>query len=264
MSAPAFSVIVPVLNGEAHLEQCLNSIIDQAETPELIIIDGGSKDATLDIVHNYNKHISYLESGKDSGIANAFNRGIMHAHGDIISILNSDDYWEEDALEVIGKAAAHHPGKDIFIGNCRIHPENSKPYIKKPNLKAMKRYMSAYHPSTFVKRSAYEMIGPYNESYELAMDSDWIHRAIKMHASIHQVPHTLSNMRLGGISDELSIKALREYRQSVIDNDIAPRFYANFFFWLHRTSKTLDKFELARKLRKLVNKTFNKTVEYPK
>lgn len=257
-----FSVIVPVLNGVAHLEQCLDGVLQQASIPELIVIDGGSTDGTLNIITSYKQHISYWETGKDKGISDAFNRGILRAKGDIIAILNSDDFWEPDTILIISEAAGRHPEADIFIAQCRLLPTSALPYVKKPNMNAMKRYMSIYHPSTFVKRNAYATIGLYNESYQLAMDSEWMHRAMKMSLTFQEVHAIVANMRMGGISDKLAFDAIKEYRQSVVQNSIASPAYATLFYWLHKISKTLDNYPPAKTIKQLVNKMINSTVDY--
>ena len=259
-----FSVIVPVLNGKTHLEQCFGSILQQAPRPELIVVDGGSSDGSLDIIDRHSRYISYQESGKDTGIANAFNRGLLHANGDIIAILNSDDFWEPEAIQIILEEATQHPEADIFIAQCRLLPTDGAPYIKKPNLRAMKRYMSTYHPSTFIKRKAYKEIGVYNENYRLAMDSEWIHRAMNAKATFHEVHTVTTNMRMGGISDALASNALREYRQSIVQHHIANPSYAHLFYWLHRASKTLDHYRYLGAIKRQVNKLINPTADYRK
>jgi len=255
------SVIVPVLNGAPHLEQCFNSILQQSTIPELIVIDGGSTDRTLEIITNNNHHISYWETGKDTGIANAFNRGLQQANGDIIAILNSDDFWEEDTLEIILDAANSYPDAGVFIGQCRLLPSNGAPYVKLPNLAAMKRYMSAYHPATFIRKSTYDTVGAYNERYKYAMDSEWLHRAIGMNVCFQKMNVILANMRMGGLSDNMATEALKEYRISVVQNGIASPAYANLFYWLHRTAKLLDSNKSTRSIKQLINKIVNPTVD---
>ncbi len=257
-----FSVIVPVLNGEAHLEQCLDSILQQAVKPELIVIDGGSTDRTLDIISSHSRFISYWESGKDTGIANAFNRGLLHAKGEIISILNYDDFWEPCTLETLLHSTLDHPEASIYFAWCRIHPESETPFIKKPNLPAMKRYMSVSHPATFIRKTAYHAIGYYNEGYKFAMDAEWIHRAIKTNLVMQTIPVPLANMRMGGTSDINAPTALREYQRSIIDNQIASSAYATLFLWLHLSSKLADSFWLSRRIKQHLNKMINRTVEY--
>ncbi len=264
MIATTFSIIVPVLNGHTYLHQCIESILCQTEKFELIVIDGGSTDGTLDIIHEYRNEILYWESGKDTGIANAFNRGLVQANGEIISILNSDDYLEPNALTLVAEKATISPKSGVFTGYCRILPTNKSSYIKKPNISAMKRYMSIYHPSTFIRKTTYEYIGTYNEKYRLAMDSEWIHRAMRNNVDFFFIDEILSNMRLGGISDINSTDSLKEYRQSAIEHNISSFMHATLFYWLHISSKMMDKNLATRIFKEHINKLFNKTTAYEK
>lgn len=257
-----FSVIIPVLNGELHLKQCIESILCQEIEPEIIVIDGGSTDTTIDILEKYKKHIDYFETGIDKGIADAFNRGIKRAHGDYIAILNSDDYWETDTLKKVAHQADIDPIAGIIHGCCRFLPVVGDSYIKKPNPTALKRYMSIYHPTMFIKREVYDLVGEYLLCLEFAMDSEWLHRAYKKQIVLSEARGILSNMRMGGSSDLSSTKALYEYRDSVVSNGLASSAYANIFLYLHLLSKYIDKYPLTADIRKLSNRLFNSTVKY--
>lgn len=257
-----FSVVVPVLNGERYLRQCLESILSQEIKPEVIVIDGGSTDSTLTILKEYREHIDYFETGLDKGISDAFNRGISRAHGEFIAILNSDDYWEKDVLSRVAGQVASDSTIGIIHGSCRFIPVSGDTYIKKPNPPALKRYMSVYHPAMFVRKEVYELVGNYSLNYKYAMDSEWLHRACSKKIKMGEIEGVLSNMRMGGASDVSSTKALYEYRDSVIANGLAGSAYANLFLYLHMLSKKLDKNPLSKNIKKLFNKLMNDTVKY--
>ena len=98
------SIITVVKNGEKYLEKSIKSVLGQKyKNYELIIIDGGSTDKSLKIIHKYKKRISYWCSEKDKGIYDAMNKGIKKAKGDIIGILNSDDTYTKEALSIVNK-----------------------------------------------------------------------------------------------------------------------------------------------------------------
>lgn len=254
------SVVVAVLNSEKTIATCLDSIISQPLDTEIIVIDGGSTDETLAIIESYQHRISYLESGKDSGVADAFNRGINRATGEIVSILNSDDYWEENILPGVVDVFREQSHVDIVHGQCRFIVDDGEVYIKKPHMAAMKRYMSAYHCTMFVRASLYDRIGHYDSDYHLAMDSEWVHRAMEAGAIFYGIPLVLTNMRMGGLSDRLYVRALAEYRRSVTMHGIAGNVYAGFFFYLHVMAKVLSQVPLFRKLKTAYDAKFNKTV----
>lgn len=257
----SFSVIVPVLNGNAHLRQCLDSILAQDQPMELIVIDGGSTDGSLDTLKSYRDSIDYLETGKDSGIADAFNRGLAQATGDYIAILNSDDYWEPEALSRVSRAIGQHPQFKAIYGQCRMHHEDGRSFIKKPQLSDMKKYMSLCHCSLFVHREIYARIGVYDTTYSLAMDSEWVHRAIAKEIVFQKIPKVLCNMRFGGISDTRGINALREYRRSVIDNRLAHPLYAHAFFLLHCAMKLGYRIPPVARLKAHYDSKYNRTVD---
>ena len=96
------SIITVVLNAEKTIERTIKSIINQSYNKyEIIIIDGGSTDGTIDIIKKYKKKISYWISKKDQGIYHAMNKGIKKSSGNIIGILNSDDYYLKNALRTV-------------------------------------------------------------------------------------------------------------------------------------------------------------------
>ena len=129
------TIIIPVLNNDIGLINNINSILSQScPTLELIVIDGGSTDGTLDVIDSYKKHIAYFETGLDSGIADAFNRGIAHATGEIFGILNSDDVLDPNALKHLISALDQMPAADIYYGAIRYYD----PLHKTPSFRQLK------------------------------------------------------------------------------------------------------------------------------
>ena len=96
------SIITVVYNGEKHIEQSIKSVLAQTYSNiEYIIIDGVSTDGTLDIVRKYEPKITQVISEKDTGIYNAMNKGLAMANGDVIAILNADDYYYPETIETV-------------------------------------------------------------------------------------------------------------------------------------------------------------------
>ena len=101
---PLISIITVVKNGEKHLEETIQSVINQNyKNIEYIIIDGDSKDKTISIIKKYEKYISYWKSEKDNGIYEAFNKGMKIANGDLLGFINSDDVYTKNAIELLLK-----------------------------------------------------------------------------------------------------------------------------------------------------------------
>ena len=120
---PLVTIITIVKNGEKYIENAIKSVINQTyENIEYIIIDGRSTDRTLDIIATYNESIDYWISEKDSGISDAFNKGINLANGELIGIVNSDDWLETNAVETI---VNHLDEKhSIYCGNLKLYDRN--------------------------------------------------------------------------------------------------------------------------------------------
>ena len=105
MKYPKITIITPSFNQGNYLEQTIDSVLSQNYSNlEYIIIDGGSADNSVDIIKKYEKHLAYWVSEKDKGQTNAINKGLKIATGDIVNWLNSDDYYEPDALHKVADA----------------------------------------------------------------------------------------------------------------------------------------------------------------
>ncbi len=251
------SVIVPVLNNVKGIQRCLDSIFAQAvKNIEIIVIDGGSTDGTLDEIRKYSEKIGYWESGKDTGISNAFNRGIYQASGDLIAILNSDDYWEQNTVADVISAAFKNPEFDIYYGELRFHNiKSGQTYVLNATLDGIQRRMTLFHPSIFIRKQAYEKIGLYNESFKYAMDSEWVHRALEHKLTFYKIPSVLANMSLGGTSDINFRKSLAEYRRSLILHRLQTRVNAWLYFLFFSLAKTVMQVDCMRTLyRNFINK----------
>ncbi len=232
MSHYLLSVIIPVLNNAQQFAELIKQLSHyQQSDMEIIVIDGGSNDDTLNKILQYESEISYWETGLDTSISDAFNRGIQQAKGEIIAILNSDDYWNNDTLKHVFNALEANPNADIYYGDLRfIDQQHNRNYIKKARLSRMKYRMNIYHPAMFIKRSAYDKIGLYRLDYHYAMDSEWCHRALNENLHFHYIPHVLASMRLGGISDIYFKQSMSEYKQSVVAHQLTSSFMAEVYF----------------------------------
>src|ERR1700719_3728267 len=104
MTLPVISIITIVFNGEKYLDQTIRSVLDQNyPSVQYIIIDGGSTDNSLNIIKKYEKDLYLWVSEKDKGISDAFNKGIARATGDIIGIINADDWYEPETFKRVAQ-----------------------------------------------------------------------------------------------------------------------------------------------------------------
>lgn len=207
-----FSIITVCYNSSSTIERTIKSVLSQAFCDfEYIIIDGSSTDGTLEIIKSYeslfNGRLTWL-SEPDTGIFNAMNKGIKRAKGDIIGIVNSDDWLEEDTLNTIQKSYEQTmtmKDNSLYCGAIRYHYSN---YYQDmfPNLgmayQSRKRLLlkGIWHPATFVPRKVYEKIGLFDEQFKIMADSDFIFRCYKSGINFVAVSAILNNMSTGGAS----------------------------------------------------------------
>ena len=196
---PLVSIVTVVYNGEKFLEETIQSVISQTyENVEYIIIDGGSTDGTLDIIKRYEDKIDYWISEKDKGIYDAMNKGIDVASGEIIGLINADDWYEKDTINTVIKNYSGDKNFDIFHGNLNYINKSEKIY--KPNFshrKMLLQGMSLYHPTCFVKRSVYEE-EKFDTNYQLVADYKLIFSMMLKGKKFCYIDKVLANMRAGG------------------------------------------------------------------
>lgn len=204
MINPLVSVITVVYNGETHIEQSIKSVLSQTYSNiEYIIIDGLSTDGTLDIIKGYEEKITTLISEKDSGIYNAMNKGLTLAQGNIIALLNADDYYYPNTLEqVVGQFETLK--SDVVYGNItKLRALNNQEFFKEvmPDISLMEKTMPIFHPATFIKKEVYDEVGNFNETYRLSADYDLIYRIYKAGKRFDYLPKPLTVFRIGGASN---------------------------------------------------------------
>lgn len=197
---PLISIITVVYNGEKYLEQTIQSVLNQTyDNIEYIIIDGGSRDRTLDIIRQYEDVIDYWVSEKDNGISDAFNKGIRYAQGELIGIINADDWYEEGCIQNL---IDNFSKADILYGNLQYWKNYDKGALFLPNKPdLLKKEMVLNHPAIFVKKDVYKKFGLFREDFRYAMDYELLLRFWKNNVSFFYINTVLSNMRYEGISD---------------------------------------------------------------
>jgi glycosyltransferase involved in cell wall biosynthesis len=223
------SVITVVYNGQDTILDTIESVLSQThDNIEYIIIDGGSTDATLDIVRKYFDKISVVVSEPDNGIYDAMNKGVMLATGEVVAILNADDYYvNQHVLENISNCypfdiLATSTVVESNEGSAVFHPSHfdvGKLYLRMPFM----------HPSSFVSRKVYERIGLYSQKYSLAADCDFLMRCSKRGVELSILDMESVYMRSGGASDRGYLKGRKEY-YSAYCNNFGRRFWASVGF----------------------------------
>lgn len=205
------SIITATFNSAATIDHTLKSIVAQSHQDiELLIIDGGSTDSTLSIVEQYHSQLGErlrVVSEPDRGLYDAMNKGIARARGEVVGILNSDDFYSSPDILAQVTQTLSHPDLDAVYGD--IH------YVSPSNLSQPTRYYSSRifrpwtmrlgfmpaHPSFYCRRDIYQRYGTFDLQYKVAADFEQLLRLIFIHRiRTRYLPIDFVTMRTGGIS----------------------------------------------------------------
>ena len=209
-SHPLVTVIIAVYNAKATLRQCLDSVILQTYRElELIVVDGGSSDGTVDMLNEYSQQISYWISEPDRGIYNAWNKAIAQAKGEWICFLGADDFlWDEQVLSQVALQLVRVPPEiGVAYGKiCLLSNEGRVLYsIGEPWEEVRERFrqlMCIPHPATLQRRSLFTRRGCFDESFRIAGDYEWLLRELKDGDAYFIPDLVFAAMRQGGVSSD--------------------------------------------------------------
>jgi glycosyltransferase involved in cell wall biosynthesis len=214
MTKPKISIITVVFNSENLIEKTINSILSQTyRNIEYIIIDGNSKDNTLQIINKYSDNIACIISEPDKGLYDAMNKGLLKATGDYVCFLNSgDQLYSNNTIENVFGNLSEFP--DIVYGETMIVDISGNELglrrLKAPeNLswKSFKNGMLVCHQSIYIKRTIADY---YNLNYRISADYEWVLKSLKKTKSIHNSNEILTRFLDGGINKKNIRKGLTE------------------------------------------------------
>ena len=196
---PLISVVTVVFNGEKHLEQTIQSVINQSyDNVEYIIVDGGSTDGTLDIIRKYEDAIDYWVSESDSGIYDAMNKGVSLAVGEYLAFMNADDWFEYGAIELVANRSLEQNPDYIFGDLNRIFDDDTIE-LHKGDLSTYKKYTPIGHQALFVKSKILKEM-PFDLKYRIMADYDSMIKLIDNNFTSIYIDKSLASFRLGGVS----------------------------------------------------------------
>jgi glycosyltransferase len=205
------SIVTATYNSQQFIADCVRSIHEQTHKDiEHIIIDGASRDDTIRIIENMPNKVTKIVSEPDKGIYDAMNKGLKLVTGDIVGILNSDDFYNSN--DVITKVvdAFQETNADCVYGNLYYVLQDNPDIIKRKWVtglynpkRGFKMGWHPAHPSFFVKRELYERYGNFDEDFKISADFELMLRFIeKHHAKSAYVDFPMVRMRLGGESNK--------------------------------------------------------------
>jgi glycosyltransferase involved in cell wall biosynthesis len=199
------SLITVTYNAEEKLERCMQSVVAQDYANlQYIIVDGNSSDRTLEIINRYKDHIDIFISETDSGIYDAMNKGIALATGDVIGVLNADDYFADDNVMSAVAAVFSDPKIDALYGDLD--------YVRADGT-IMRKWRSKSgsfnfgwmppHPTFYCRKAIFDRLGGYDLRYGTAADYHLMIRFIHSHQiQLALLPKTMVKMGVGGVSNK--------------------------------------------------------------
>jgi glycosyltransferase involved in cell wall biosynthesis len=199
---PLVTIITVCFNSVSTIKQTFASVHNQSYPHiEYVVIDGGSTDGTLDIIHQHSDLIAYYLSEPDKGIYHAMNKGLSLATGDFILMLNSDDWYEPETVEQLVRA--HHVSGCDFVGALARYVSNDGRISLLPSMRydhATMLRMPLRHPTMLIPARVYNDIGYYNTAYSIIADFHYTLQLYLHRKTFYEVPLPLLNFRTTGVS----------------------------------------------------------------
>ena len=218
--APKISIITINFNDKIGLQRTFDSVFQQEfEDFEYIVIDGGSNDGSKELIEENADKISFWISESDKGIYNAMNKGIKAAKGEYLLFLNSGDhFYTEKSLSI---ASQYLGVEEIIYSDLNVINNNEKKILKYPKSLSLLHFIqsSLPHPSTFIKKTAFDQYGFYDENLKFVSDWKWFLLAIcSQKATYKHIEEIISTFYMDGISSNIeNLTKLEQESESVFD-----------------------------------------------
>jgi len=217
------SLITSVYNNQETIAEAIDSVLSQTYPDiEYIIIDGGSTDATVNIIKSYKNRLAAFISEPDQGIYDGLNKGIKLATGDVIGFLHSDDLYENNrVIEKVAQAFKDNDVDSVYGDLTYVNKNDPSKIIRYWKSGIFTRRKLAYgwmppHPTFFVKRAIYQQFGLFDTSFKIAADYDLILRFLGKYAiSTYYIPAVFIKMRVGGESNKSLKNILQKSREDL-------------------------------------------------
>ena len=208
--AETVSIVTVTYNSERTLGITMESVLTQTyDRIEYLIIDGASSDGAVSLAESYKERMEQkgiclrIVSEPDSGIYDAMNKGIQLAEGDIIGILNSNDWYEPDTVETVVKEFAQE-NCDLLFANIRMHKRDGSSFVKKARIRSFQTSRDWNHPTMFVRADVYKSHPFRNKG--IHDDYGCYLQIAKEGYRMITLDKVLANFRMGGVSNHKSLK----------------------------------------------------------
>ena len=210
VASPLISIVIATYNSKTTLQQCIDSVAQQTYPhKELIVIDGGSKDGTVEVLEVNAQKVSYWVSEQDRGIYHAWNKGLARARGQWICFLGADDcFWDKTVLARVHESLRILPPniRVVYGQNMLVNGKGESLYPMGTSWETVKdRFwagMCLPHPGMMHHRSLFEQHGSFDESFRIAGDYEMLWRELK-HADAWFIPNLITaGVQYGGISSK--------------------------------------------------------------
>jgi glycosyltransferase involved in cell wall biosynthesis len=221
-----FSIITPTWNCESSVIKTVKSVrLQQGVDIEHILIDNCSTDRTIENALSVNSELKVF-SEKDTGIYNAFNKGLKRTTGDIIAFLNADDFYvDEQVFTKVAEIFNNNSEVSCVYGNIFVNSTEYKPRQK--GLLSIKGNR-LFHPAVFMKKWIFEDLNGFDESFEICGDLDLFIKAKNKGFKFFYIDDILANFALGGVSTEKLFKTTSEIIQVLQKNEFSKFYIASF------------------------------------
>lgn len=230
------SIITVCLNTVNTIEETFLSIFNQTyKNIELIVIDGVSKDGTIEVINKYKDKIFYFISEPDNGIYDAMNKGIKASTGDFILFLNANDvFYDNLVLEKVAKTLSENPEVKFLFGDVDYLSDDKKKsgILKFDDIKDefSLAFNNICHQSIFYHKSLFEKFGLYSQEFKIYADWDFnINCLVENKVSTIYLPIVISKFQLGGICSSLSNAKICKLEKKALIKKYYPDFSSIFF-----------------------------------
>jgi glycosyltransferase involved in cell wall biosynthesis len=207
-SKPLITFVTVVRNNEKTLARTIHSVQQQSyDNVEHIILDGASTDGTLDIIRGFADRIDYFASEPDRGLYDAINKAIPLARGDLICVLNSDDWLQPDSAAIAAKLLGHGKYNGLLLTAANVVQDGTLVHYWKPAFVHPGTYFicaDVCHNGIYATRKAYENSGPYDSTYKVAADFKWVMQCLDSGSIFRYTPEVAVNYSLGGTSSNVA------------------------------------------------------------